>query len=276
MTINIHSILAKSVSRLLKPLIRLLLRQGIAYGTMAEWVRQTYVDAATEELKVQGQKPTITNISSITGLTRKETKRLCELDDTEADAANLRFNRAARVITGWKSDREFHNNKGQPADLLLDAPDYSSFALLVKRYSGDMTTVSMLEMLRKAGCIEVSDDRIRLIKDAYIPEGATASADKITILGNDVAELITTISHNLSAPADQLRFQRKVFHTALDSEHLATFKQLAAEQSQQLLEDLYQWLEQHQLPSNSQGDSHTVALGIYCHEQSNKRNSDHE
>jgi hypothetical protein len=273
MSINIHSILAKSVSRLLKPLIRLLLRQGIAYGTMAEWVRQTYVDAATEELKSQGQKTTITNISSLTGLTRKETKRLCELDETETDAANVRFNRAARVISGWQGDSEFLNTDGKPAELLVDSSDHPSFALLVKRYSGDMTTVSMLDMLRNAGCIEVDDDRIRLIKEAYIPAGATASADKLAILGNDVGELITTISHNLSAPADQLRFQRKVFHTALDSEHVDAFKRLASEQSQQLLENLYQWLEQHQLPSHRQGDSHTVALGIYCHEQSNKEDA---
>ena len=270
MQVGLYSVLAKSVSHLLKPLIQLLLRQGIAYGTLAGWMRQAYVEAATDELKIQGQKATITNISSLTGLTRKEVKRLCELDTTNTNAANLRFNRAARVISGWTSDKTFHTPDGLPAALLLDAPDEPSFASLVKKYSGDMTTVSMLEMLRKAGCVGCYGERVVLLRHAYIPEVALASSDKLTILGNDVAELITTICHNLYASPDQLRFQRKVFHTALDSEQLSAFKKLAAEQSQLLLENLYEWLESHQLPADSEGSSHTVALGIYCHEQQNQ------
>jgi uncharacterized protein YidB (DUF937 family) len=39
-------------------------------------VRQVYVEAAVDELKSRGQKQTITNISTLTGLNRKESKRL--------------------------------------------------------------------------------------------------------------------------------------------------------------------------------------------------------
>lgn len=275
MNTSIHTILAASVSRLLKPLVRILIRHGVAYGTASEWLRKVYVDTAFEELASQGQKATITNVSSLTGLTRKETKRLNELDDDALHAIDTRYNRAVRVISGWKDNSDFQTEDGKPAELSLDTDSSSSFAALVKKYSGDMTTVSMLDMLQAAKCIELNNGKVKLIKDAYIPQGETSSLEKLTILGTDTAELMSTIGHNMIAPTDQLLFQRKVSNTLLKTEDLAAFKALATRQSQELLENLHHWLVQHEIDPKSDANEkhHTVALGIYYHEQPTKEDT---
>jgi len=277
MNASLHTVLAASVSRLLKPLVRILIRHGIAYGTVTEWLRKVYVDTAFEELASQGQKATITNVSSLTGLTRKETKRLSELDDDALHAIDTRYNRAIRVISGWKDNSDFQTENGKPAELSIDTDTESpsSFAALVKKYSGDMTTVSMLDMLQAAQCIERIDGKVKLVKDAYIPQGENSSLEKLAILGTDTAELMSTISHNLAAPADQLLFQRKVSNTLLKTEDLEAFKTLAAKQSQELLEKLHHWLVQHEIDPDAKANDahHTVALGIYYHEQPTKEDS---
>jgi len=272
MNTSIHTVLAASVSRLLKPLARILIRHGVAYGTVTEWLRKVYVDTAFEELSSQGQKATITNVSSLTGLTRKEAKRLSELEDDALHAIDSRYNRAIRVISGWKNNSDFQTQNGKPAKLSLDTNNPSSFAALVKQYSGDMTTISILDMLQAARCIELTDGKVKLIKDAYIPQGENSSLEKLAILGTDTAELMSTISHNLVAPTDQLLFQRKVSNTLLNTEDLDTFKALAAKQSQQLLENLHHWLVQHEIDPNAKANEahYTVSLGIYYHEQPTK------
>jgi hypothetical protein len=266
---KISHFLAKAVKSILKPLISIVIRHGIAYGTFAEWVREVYVTAAINELERTDQKQTVTNISTLTGLNRKEAKRLLEPRASENDDSDYRFNRAARVITAWQTDSRFCTKSGIPKILIRGANAEDSFDQLVKDYSGDMTPVSLLQLLESAGCISIDDKKIKLIKTAYIPQGNATSIEKINILGNDVYELISTINHNLYAHENDLRFQRKVFNTLLNSNDLQEFKSLAASESQQLLEKLHVWLSQHEIDPASDSQSHTVSLGIFYHEQSN-------
>jgi len=64
----------------------------------------------------------------------------------------------------------------------------------------------MLILLEASKIIAREGDFIRLIQPAFIPE--SDPVEKIDIPGSDVAELIQTIFHNLSSPAEQLLFQR--------------------------------------------------------------------
>jgi hypothetical protein len=69
---------------------------------------------------------------------------------------------------------------------------------------------------------------------AYVP--ATSAADKLAILGSDVADLIATIDHNLAPGLTDPRFQRKVMYHRIPSAALPGFRKLSATQAQALLE----------------------------------------
>jgi len=257
MSEKLAEVLSASVQRLLKPLVSVLLRHGIAYGQFAEWCRKAYVDVAFEQPPLSGKKPTISSVSAITGLTRKETKRLRELGDTLNLDIDQRFNRAIKVISGWITDNRFSNN-GSP--LPLEMWGENSFATLVKEYSGDIPAAAMAKVLISAACVEEIDKKLWLIKKAYVPSGIETSLDKIQILGTDTSELIATIEHNIHAPDTDLFYQRKVSNYALNKEHLDEFKQLSSTKSQQLLEELNEWLGRHEIDGDT---GQYVALGIY-------------
>lgn len=267
---SVQTTLTRAVRTLLKPLVRILLRNGIAYGSFAELAKKTYVDVAFENFAPEGKKQTVSRVSALTGLTRKETKRLHEMAQDDADASQQRYNRAIRVISGWLNDAGFHDAGGQPLTLPVDG-EGASFAALVKKYSGDMTTQSMLAVLSAAATVVREEDRVRLIQHAYLP--GNDPADKLHILGTDSAELIATIDHNLVSQSDALRFQRKVSNHRVRAEALPEFRALSSRKAQALLEEFDAWLAKHEITAGDQDDDqgHYVSLGIYYYE-----NSEHE
>jgi len=254
--------LFKALQVLLRPLVRVLLRNGVAYGSFAELAKKVYVDVAFDDFSVPGKKQTISRVSAMTGLTRKETKRLNELGDDDDLGTVGRYNRAVRVISGWLNDPGFTDLNEQPAVLAVEGEE-RSFAALVKKYSGDIPTQAMLELLEAAATVQVSGKEVILKKHAYIPGGDPV--DKLHILGTDVGEMINTIDHNLGAAKADLRFQRKVFNDAVDPNAVNDFKQMSAEKAQTLLEELDAWLAEH--PAKNKLSARAVSLGVYYHEQ---------
>jgi len=260
--------LSAALLTLLRPLVRIMLRNGIAYGTFAELAKKVYVDVAYEDFAYPGKKQTVSRVSALTGLTRKEAKRLLELEQPDDQGANERYNRAVRVISGWLNDPRFCAADGAPLELPLESGN-PSFADLVKEYSGDIPTQAMLLTLGSAGSVARDGDRIRLVTKAYIP--SSDPVDKIHILGSDTGELIATIDHNLTADESQLRFQRKVSNRQIAAEAVPQFRRLAAKKGQALLENLDQWLAQHEYQGDpkqaAEKGARYVSVGIYYHER---------
>jgi hypothetical protein len=269
MSQDIQQVLSRSVLAILKPLVRILLRNGIAYGSFAELAKKVYVDVAFEDFAPGGKKQSISHVSAMTGLTRKEAKRLHELEHTDPNDSEQRYNRAIRVISGWLNDAEFHNKRGKPASLPLDGAK-ASFAALVKKYSGDITPKAMLAVLDTAHSVETKGDKVRLVAHAYIP--GNDPVDKITILGTDTAELIATIDHNLVSTDDELRFQRKVSNRYVRIDAIPRFQALAAKRSQALLEKFDVWLTEYEIdPDDPDADEgRYVSIGIYYYENSSE------
>ena len=267
MSQKIQQSLSGAVLSLLRPLVRILLRNGVAYGSFAELAKKVYVDVAFQEFAPDTRKQTISRVSALTGLTRKEAKRLRELKHADSHRSSQRYNRAVRVISGWVNDEEFHDASGQPGILPVEGTK-ASFASLVRKYSGDVPTQSMLSVLVAASAIEKTGDRLRLVQRAYVP--GKDPADKLTILGTDTAELIATIDHNLVNHQDP-RFQRKVSNHRVAVEAIGEFQALSALKAQDLLEQFDAWLAEHEIGADNQEADHSryVSVGIYYYEKSN-------
>ena len=84
---NLRQALNQAVVQLLRPLVKVLLRHGVAYDEFAELARRTYVDVAERDFTLHGRKQTASRISVITGLNRKEVARLQALNSPEAHDA---------------------------------------------------------------------------------------------------------------------------------------------------------------------------------------------
>lgn len=257
---QIQETLVNAVLRILRPLVRVLLRNGMAYGSFSELSRRAFVEVAYEDFTPKGKKQTISRVSALTGLTRKEVKRLVETPLSDASKSEQRYNRATRVVSGWINDKRFSNEAGGEVLFLDDRKP--SFNELVKAYSGDVPTKAMLSTLESAGTVKVEGDQVILLRHAYIP--GNDAVDKLHILGTDVAEMISTINHNLVHDAD-LRFQRKASSLAIKIEDIPAFRDLMRKKSQHLLEELDTWLAHHTVEQDVES-SRYISVGIYYNE----------
>lgn len=252
--------------RILRALARVLLRHGVSFQAFSDLAKQAYVDVARDEFALPRRKPSVSRISVLTGLTRKDVQRLLAVSSSTDGKASERHNRAARVIAGWVRDHDFNDADGEPRALPFDGPD--GFGDLVRRYSGDVTPRAVLDELERVGTVERGEDgRIRLLARVYIPRRSDLA--KLRILGTDVALLIGTIEHNLLEP-EQPMFQRKVMYDNLPAEALVELRPLVARHGQELIERLDAWLARHDRDTNpgAEGSGRMSAgVGIFYFER---------
>jgi hypothetical protein len=235
-----NTIILLALARLLRPIVRMLLRNKVSYKTFEETARQVFVEVADQHFAVPGRKQTNSRISVVTGLSRKEVlriKRLAPLEDR--DLAD-QFHRAARVVSAWTTEPDFMDAQENPISLPFDGP-MNSFAALVERYSGDVPARAMLDELISAGVVAMNEQRhVTLKRRSYVPSGD--DTQMLKILGTDVGDLANTIVHNFDATTTQSRFQLKVAYDNLPEECLATFHQQVSERGHDVLVEFDKYL----------------------------------
>lgn len=263
MNTTLHQI----VLHILRPLIRILHRKGLAFGEFSLLARKVYVEMAEAALTDTGEKATSSRIAISTGLTRKEVAQLRQ-QDAEQLVNMARYNRSVRVIGAWLNDPDFNTPEGKPMTLSLQG-SHPSFESLVARYSGDMPSRAMLRELLQTGVVsQTSETTLSLMTDAYIPQGN--ETEQLSILATDLALLINTINHNLVCETDERRFQRKVSYDNLPLEVLAQFKQMVNEDAMALLVKLNTYLAQQDRdhnPATTGTGRMRAGVGIYYFEE---------
>jgi hypothetical protein len=264
---SFNKAIAAAILRLLRPLIRMLLRNGISYGAFADLAKWVFVDVASKEFAMPGRKQSDSRVSVLTGLSRKEVARAKGIAAPSDAVEDRQYNRASRVISGWMRDRRFTANDGSCAPLPFDGE--ASFSELVRTYSGDMTARAILDELIRVDAVEQDQNgRIHLLASGYIPKGSDAA--KLHILGTDVALLIDTIDHNLHQLKDQPRFQRKVAYDNLPAEALPKLRELSQSHAQSILNEIDHYLAQldRDLNPSVHGSARKHAgIGIYYFEE---------
>jgi len=260
--------LPAAIRQMLPPLVRILLRNGIAAKSFYELVKHAYVLVARDECGISKKQATKSRIAILTGLTRKEVQALLNMPVPRKDRYGNEYNRAARVITGWIRDPDFGDGNGHPFPLHKIGKRLS-FRALVKRYSGDIPVRAMLDELLRVGAVrQLKDGRIALAVRGYIPQKGMDQG--FTILGQDAADLITTIEHNLYNNSSRPRIQRKVMYDNVPVESAEAFQAIAQERGQEMLEGLDRWLSHRDRDVNPtvKGKGRVrVGIGLYHFEE---------
>ncbi len=258
-----HETLQKAVRRVLSPLVRLLLRHGVSHAEFANWAKQAYVQEAGSHFGIGDKSPTVSRIAIVTGINRKEVKRIRELP-SDVDTGISKHNRAVRVVTGWIQDPDFQTTRGEPLTLVYGDPE-DSFNQLVKRHGGDVPARAMLDELLRVGTVKHSDSEVSLLHKGYVPHQSEAAL--LDIFSTSATDLLTTLDFNLDAnnPA-QRRFQMSVAYDDVTTEGRDALKQLGAEQSMELLKNIDRSLSDYDRganPSVKGTGKHRVGLGVY-------------
>ncbi|HUX18312.1 MAG TPA: DUF6502 family protein, partial [Acidithiobacillus sp.] len=101
-----NGVLKTAVLAILRPLVRYLIGQGWTYGALADALKMVYVAEASQHYgEADGRTLTDSRVSLLTGIHRKEVKRLRLLLEEHGERPMLRHgaNIAAQVVAAWVS-----------------------------------------------------------------------------------------------------------------------------------------------------------------------------
>ena len=251
--------------RLLRPLIRILIRNGVAYGEFAEVAKEVYIDVAASDFKVPHRKMSQARIAILTGLTRKEVARIVSGKNKGDQEQISNHNRVTRVLTGWHTDTEYTGPYGLPLELQFEnAEKQPDFTLLVQRYSGDMAARAMLdELLRIGVVIETEPGWYKATTRTYTP--AIDNPDSLERLAGVVYNFISTVDKNvIEQDSGKRNFERYVFaDNGIKKEDLPRFSAYIKNRAQLLLEEIDNWLSQLDQPDPDDNNRIRTGLGIY-------------
>ncbi len=254
--------------RLLKPLIRILLRNGVAYSEFSEIAKEVYVDVASREFKVQHRKMSQARVAILTGLTRKEVARFFGKKTREPDELKSNLNRVTRVLAGWHTDSDFTGPYGLPLELQFEGQKGPDFRELVRRFSRDMAARAMLDELIRIGAVrETESGWYKVLTRTYLPDVDTP--DSLDRLATVVQTFIGTIDNNIVEPDPQKRnFERQVVaDEGMRAEDLPKFRVFIKKRAQLLLEEIDNWLSQLEPPEKHDKNRIQTGLGIYHYVQ---------
>lgn len=180
-------------------------------------------------------------ISAITGLTRREVKALSGVAILNAAyvVGRTKKQRIDRVLTGWITDPEFLNRDGEPLTLTLKPAD-ATFRALVREYAGDVTPMSVLRELERVGAVHrTKDDRVRLRKSHIRAKGF--SPDVVADIAQHLRDLGTTLVGNVGS-ADKPAYAAFQSVQALTPDEAALFQATFSERMASLLNSVSIWM----------------------------------
>lgn len=256
-----HSRLIKAILCLLRPIVRILIRNEVSHSEFAELGRQAYVKEAYQHFAIPGRKMTYARVSVLTGLNRKEVVRINNLEKDHTGGLQAQPNRAIRVVNGWLTDSDF--SKAGKAKVLPLNGDSACFRSLVERYSGDISMGAVLDELKQAGVVEMPDkQQVKLITKGYIPQDDLL--EKIEILSISAADLLQTAIHNLELDGEKPRFQRQLIYHQVPPDLVNAFQVISEKESLELLQRLNTYLsEQLDTETPNNVDGRRIGVGIY-------------
>ncbi len=254
-------------TRVLEPLIRLLLDVGVGAGEFNRLSRGVYVRVASERVSRGQERPNISRIAVVTGLARPEIRALLAALPEDPAQYSWDRHRAERVLHAWCNDPTYLGADGKPSDLPLKGPK-KSFAALVKLHSGNPLAGTILEELERAQAIKrLPDGKVRLVSRS-LANGQFQEAT-VDAVGERARDLLTTLAHNLADP-EHPRFERTVASVTIDPREAPRVRRDIEAQGESLVSaatNLLHWQRVNVTPSDEPQAATRLGVTVFVFEE---------
>jgi Family of unknown function (DUF6502) len=210
----------------MRPLIRLMIRNGITYTVFVAELKNAFLDAAYDELNHAGKPSTDSAVSLLSGVHRRDVRNLTRLAATAPPPLRQPISAAAQMIARWMSDPLYCDKEDRPAVLPRygSAPSFDSLAITV---NSDVRSKALLDEMVRLGVVEYlneSEDSVRLFANGFAPtKGFSELSEQFQ---NNLHDHAAAASANLHANAGFL--EQAIFVDQLSKESAHSLHKTAA------------------------------------------------
>jgi hypothetical protein len=263
MSENFKATLLAAFKPLMRPLVRILVRNGVSFGEFSELLKSVFVESAQAVLQLPDSRQSVSRIAITTGLTRLEVSRLLTQSAEDAEALVGRLSRVGRLLTGWHQDSDFTGPYGIPYELQFEGPPgRRSFMELVRRYTSDVPADEMLDEMKRIGAVlDLGNSYFRVLIRSYIPSAADPA--KFHAMSVAFTDLAKTLDQNLRPDEDHKLFERRVWApNGVTQTDALDFDFYVKDRGQQFLESLDDWLSTREAEAVKSGVEPRVKVGV--------------
>lgn len=261
---------AQALAQVLLPMARLMIDHGLQLPSMVELLKKALVDEAVGAYGLADKGSSDTRIALLTGVHRKDVKRLREAPASAGPTSPM-VSVAASVVARWISEPRFLN-ADQTARALARTPSRGSagepdFTTLVAEVSRDVGARAVLDELVRLGVVELRDDGYVALKStAFVPhEGLSES---FHFLAASVSDHLGAAVHNLAPDrSGPPMLDQSAFSQDLSAEQAAQLQQQARRLWATALQQFLQTATvAEQRSEGVAGPKHRVRFGVYFHD----------
>jgi hypothetical protein len=257
--------LLDTAARVLAPLVRLLIARGVTFQMASELLKQVYVRVAQKQF-VEEDEVTGTKLSLLTGLNRKEIRRLTSKDVEQNIEPITSFASAVHAV--WRTQRRWRDKKGNPKILPRRSADrLLSFDDLVRSVTTDHRPSAIFDELMRLKYVEIDDDEnVSLKNDSYL---ATPDfADKVLRLAegleDHVAAAVANVLDTNPKFLDRFMYGDELSNNSADA--LQNLARLEWEKVQEILVNQAIALEDSDA-SNGEKNTTRIRVGMYFYSE---------
>lgn len=161
------------VLRVLQPLVRLLLRNGVTYTVFAAALKRVFLAAAQQELAGRGMASTDSAVSLLSGVHRRDVRNLTRGDSAARAAPPTPLGLAAQVVARWMNDAAYQDTENTQAasggTRALQKSGDNSFDTLVASVSRDVRPKAVLDELLRLGVVQDTPAGVVLEGSGFAP-----------------------------------------------------------------------------------------------------------
>jgi len=253
----------------LRPIAKILLRYGIGFHEFAEIAKSAFVDVASSEHGIRGRPTNISRVAVMTGLTRKEVRRIRDQIETQQHTVVSRTTPLWDVLHYWHADDDFIDADGGPITLPFHGAE-NSFENLVRKYGGDIPAGAMRTELKRVGAVIESDEgELKVVMRSFRPAGDLDVLVNSLIHG--VYPLLSTVCHNTDADRDgATRAQRIAFSQNIKQAYLPIIRRTCLDRIHDFtkaIDDSFIGYEKLGGEIEPTDETKTVAVGVFYFEE---------
>lgn len=205
--------LVDALRRMLRPLVRLLIARGINYPYLSGLLKRLYVEVAEADFALEGKAQTVSRISLLSGVHRKDVSRLLEEGVEESEVPRA-VSLGVQLINTWMTEPRYLDAEGSPKLLPRTAANQRrvTFESLVEAvHRKDVRPRAVLDELQRVGAVRVDDsDCVELLTEALVPEGAFD--ELVWYFGRNLRDHISAAAHNIGG--EEPAFPERALHHA--------------------------------------------------------------
>lgn len=232
-------VLIAAVTRLLRPLVRLMLHFQITYPYLCQVLKALYVDVASKDFPADNARQTDSRITLLTGVHRKDVRSFREAG-LEALRPPDTLPVGAQIVAAWLGAPGYQTRQGAPKPLprtQTETTDGVSFETLVESVTrGDLRARSVLDEWLRSGLVAINEKaQVCLNVEAFIPE--KGFDEKVYYFGKNLHDHVAAGVHNLLGN-DTPHFDRSVYYNHLTPASMDELNDLIQARGSDVLKDI--------------------------------------